>query len=260
MSYLLKIFVLSPHFFFCVIAVIFSVSHLPNVPEGILLSLWFFPLLVCNTIICCPCNIFSQRQFLWGHINNVNNEPWNLQWKMWQLQERNFNQEGIVGYRAGCIKIGRVCFLASCSLLLLHSFLAACSIPCLLGSSILLCLPVSSQGEKQPTEDNLWGFWHICCIYASFLNLTPSLSGWLPDSHYDIRWFTPARVDWPKRKHLIQTANWILSPHILIHFKTSSLIQGPPTPVSMGSSRPSDFFVVVLFCVCEWWRGCTSLS
>ena len=64
LSYTLKIFVL---FFMClfmhVLANIFSFSHLLNDPPSISLSLCFFSLLVCNTILCRSGDILVKDDF-----------------------------------------------------------------------------------------------------------------------------------------------------------------------------------------------------
>lgn len=62
----------------------------------------------------------------------------------------------------------------------------------------------------------------------------------------------PAMVDWTQRGHLIQTVNQILSPHILIHFKTLSLIQSSPNTWGLWPQWLVCDCVCV--CACQWWR------
>ena len=140
---------------------------------------------------------------------------------------------------------------ASLSLLLPHSFFPTCSVPGPLRGSEFSCFPVSRQDEKPSVEDNLW-----CICYAFHISTcfstTPSFTGRLPGSHSYIRRLSLAIVDWVRTEHLIQTAIRFLSPQILIHSETSSLIQSSPLLFSTREAHgPNGSRVILCVCVSE---------
>lgn len=123
-----------------------------------------------------------------------------------------------------------MCLLASLSLLLLHSFLLTAACPSCSEVQYFHVFQFQVRKKRSPWRTT-FGVSAMFAISAC-LSKGSLFTGWLPNSHYYIGRLTPAMVDWTRREHLIQIANQSLSPHILIHFKSSRLIQSSSFPLS----------------------------